>query len=73
MPQPADMAVGAIAVTPGRVSVLKFTETFHSSSIQLLLPRPTPEAGPGAGLLFAPFTASSWILLCLALILVRFV
>ncbi|XP_076469092.1 putative glutamate receptor [Babylonia areolata] len=67
---PADMVVGAMAVTPERAHVLQLTESFHSSSVQLLLLRPTGEAGPGAGLLLAPFTPSAWLLVALAFVLV---
>lgn len=69
--QSADMAIGAIAMTPSRESVVKFSQPFDSSSIKLLLPRPL--AGPelGASLLLLPFSASSWVLLVLALFLVR--
>ncbi|KAL8569507.1 hypothetical protein ACOMHN_054222 [Nucella lapillus] len=67
---PADMAVGAIAKTQSRESVMDFTEWFHASSVQLLLVRPSPEDGPGAGLLLAPFCVSAWVLVVLAFLLV---
>ncbi|KAL8589357.1 hypothetical protein ACOMHN_021509 [Nucella lapillus] len=67
---PADMVVGAMAVTADRQGVLQMTEAFHSSSVQLLLLRPTGGTGPGPGLLLAPFTPSAWVLVALAFVLV---
>ncbi|XP_076448248.1 glutamate receptor 2-like [Babylonia areolata] len=67
---PADMAVGAIAQTHSRESVMEFTHWFHSSSVQLLMLRPSPEEGPGAGLLLVPFSTAAWILVILAFLLV---
>ena len=60
------MAVGAIAKTIGREKVIQFTETFHSTSVQLLLLRPSYGDGVGGGLMLTPFTPASWVLLFLA-------
>lgn len=66
----AQIAVGAIAKSRARETVVKFSEPFHDSGINLLLSRPTAEPGFGAGLLLVPFSASTWTLLVLAFLLV---